>query len=177
MRDTAAMDDLDGRRDVKPDQRADQFIRLREVIEQPSIALEVLSNEPAQLCCDHRFPPRLLASKAGNDASAKETASSSALMSRSVIVLYVPTPQMFSYWQAAACPRAARKSATYRSPRSPILAALVPSVGTMMLQIKSLVREQVPMNARASEHRSRIPASHRRARKFERHNDCASLHQ
>jgi hypothetical protein len=28
------MDDLDGRRDVKPDQRADQFIRLREVIEE-----------------------------------------------------------------------------------------------------------------------------------------------
>jgi hypothetical protein len=31
---TAAMDDLDGRRDVKPDQRADQFMRLREVIEE-----------------------------------------------------------------------------------------------------------------------------------------------
>ena len=31
---TAAMDDLDGRRGVKPDQRADQFIRLREVIEE-----------------------------------------------------------------------------------------------------------------------------------------------
>jgi hypothetical protein len=31
---TAATDDLDGRRDVKPDQRADQFIRLREVIEE-----------------------------------------------------------------------------------------------------------------------------------------------
>ena len=31
---TAAMDDLEGRRDVKPDQRADQFIRLREVIEE-----------------------------------------------------------------------------------------------------------------------------------------------
>ena len=30
---TAAMDDLEGRRDVKPDQRVDQFIRLREVIE------------------------------------------------------------------------------------------------------------------------------------------------
>jgi hypothetical protein len=30
---TAAMDDLDGRRDVKPDQRVDQFMRLREVIE------------------------------------------------------------------------------------------------------------------------------------------------
>jgi hypothetical protein len=31
---TAAMDDLDGRRDVNPDQRADQFIRLGEVIEE-----------------------------------------------------------------------------------------------------------------------------------------------
>ena len=31
---TAAMDDLDGRRDVKPDERADQFIRLREAIEE-----------------------------------------------------------------------------------------------------------------------------------------------
>jgi hypothetical protein len=31
---TAAMDDLEGKRDVKPDQRVDQFMRLREVIEQ-----------------------------------------------------------------------------------------------------------------------------------------------
>jgi hypothetical protein len=31
---TAAMDDLDGRRDVKSGQRIDQFIRLREVIEE-----------------------------------------------------------------------------------------------------------------------------------------------
>ena len=31
---TAAMDDLDGSRNVKPDQRADQFIRLRDVIEE-----------------------------------------------------------------------------------------------------------------------------------------------
>jgi hypothetical protein len=31
---TAAMDDLEGRRDVKPDQRIDQFMRLREVIEE-----------------------------------------------------------------------------------------------------------------------------------------------
>ena len=30
---TAAMDDLDGSRNVKPDQRADQFVRLRDVIE------------------------------------------------------------------------------------------------------------------------------------------------
>jgi hypothetical protein len=31
---TAAMDDLEGRRDVKSEQRADQFIRLREIIEE-----------------------------------------------------------------------------------------------------------------------------------------------
>ncbi|MSO67033.1 MAG: DUF1488 domain-containing protein [Pseudolabrys sp.] len=31
---TAAMDDLEGRRDVKPDQRVEQFMRLREVIEE-----------------------------------------------------------------------------------------------------------------------------------------------
>ena len=31
---TAAMDDLEGRRDVRPDQRVDQFMRLREVIEE-----------------------------------------------------------------------------------------------------------------------------------------------
>ena len=31
---TAAMDDLDGSRNVKPDQRADQFVRLRDVIEE-----------------------------------------------------------------------------------------------------------------------------------------------
>ena len=31
---TTAMDDLEGRRDVKPEQRVDQYIRLREVIEE-----------------------------------------------------------------------------------------------------------------------------------------------
>jgi hypothetical protein len=31
---TAAMDDLEGSRDVKPDQRVDQFMRLREIIEE-----------------------------------------------------------------------------------------------------------------------------------------------
>jgi hypothetical protein len=31
---TAAMDDLEGGRNVKPDQRVDQFARLREVIEE-----------------------------------------------------------------------------------------------------------------------------------------------
>ena len=31
---SAAMDDLEGKRDVKPDQRVDQFMRLREAIEE-----------------------------------------------------------------------------------------------------------------------------------------------
>jgi hypothetical protein len=31
---TAAMDDLEGRRDIKSDQRIEQFIRLREIIEE-----------------------------------------------------------------------------------------------------------------------------------------------
>ena len=31
---TAAMDDLEGRRDVKPEERVDQFMRLREIIEE-----------------------------------------------------------------------------------------------------------------------------------------------
>lgn len=31
---TAAMDDLEGKRDMKPHQRIDQFMRLREVIEE-----------------------------------------------------------------------------------------------------------------------------------------------
>ena len=31
---TAAMDDLEGRRDVKPEERVGQFMRLREVIEE-----------------------------------------------------------------------------------------------------------------------------------------------
>jgi hypothetical protein len=31
---TAAMDDLEGKRDMKPHQRVDQFMRLREVIEE-----------------------------------------------------------------------------------------------------------------------------------------------
>jgi hypothetical protein len=31
---TAAMDDLEGKHDVKPDQRVDQFVRLRDAIEE-----------------------------------------------------------------------------------------------------------------------------------------------
>ncbi len=31
---TAAMDDLEGRRDVRPDERVGQFVRLRDVIEE-----------------------------------------------------------------------------------------------------------------------------------------------
>jgi hypothetical protein len=43
---TAAMDDLEGRRDVRPDQREDQFVRLREVIEER--ASRKFLEEPAQ---------------------------------------------------------------------------------------------------------------------------------
>jgi hypothetical protein len=39
------------------------------------------------------------------------------VISRSAMVLYVPTPQVSRYWQAAACPRAAGKSAAYQSLR------------------------------------------------------------
>src|SRR5712692_3412553 len=86
--------------------------------------------------------------------------------SRSAIVHYVPTPQIIGYWQAAACPRAARKSATYRSPRSRILAALVPSVGTMTIQIGFGSRAGA-MNAQASSitHEPCVSS------KVERHND------
>jgi hypothetical protein len=43
---TAAMDDLEGRRDVRPDQRVDQFMRLRKVIEER--AARKLFEEQAQ---------------------------------------------------------------------------------------------------------------------------------
>ena len=43
---TAAMDDLEGRGDVKPDRRVDQFLRLREVIEER--ASRKLFDEQAQ---------------------------------------------------------------------------------------------------------------------------------
>ena len=50
---TAAMDDLEGRRDVKPDQRVDQFMRLREVIEKRAtrkfIEEQPQSNRPVLL--------------------------------------------------------------------------------------------------------------------------------
>jgi hypothetical protein len=43
---TAAMDDLEDRRDVRPDQRVDQFMRLRVVIEER--ASRKFFEEPAQ---------------------------------------------------------------------------------------------------------------------------------
>ena len=84
-------------------------------------------------CGRDPVPPEAATSglTSGRRRQHQRNASSSAIISRSAIVLHVPTPQIFSYWQATACPRAARKSATYRSPRSPILAALVPSVDTI----------------------------------------------
>jgi uncharacterized protein DUF1488 len=50
---TAAMDDLEGRRDVRSDQRVDQFMRLREVIEERASRKffeQVQADRP--WCCD-----------------------------------------------------------------------------------------------------------------------------
>jgi Protein of unknown function (DUF1488) len=51
---TAAMDDLEGRRDVRPDQRVDQFMRLREVIEERASRkfFESRSRSTDPWCCD-----------------------------------------------------------------------------------------------------------------------------
>src|SRR5437879_5427664 len=46
-----------------------------------------------------------------------------------------PTPHIVSYRQAVVCPRAAQKSATYRSLRFIQVAALVPSAGTITLKM------------------------------------------
>ena len=43
---TAAMDDLEGKRDVKADQRVDQFVRLRDAIEER--AARKFFEEPAE---------------------------------------------------------------------------------------------------------------------------------
>ena len=51
---TAAMDDLEGRRELKSDQRVDQFIRLREVIEERASRkfFEEQAHTDRPLCCD-----------------------------------------------------------------------------------------------------------------------------
>ena len=50
---TAAMDDLEGKRDVKADQRVDQFMRLREAIEERAsrkfFEEQAQSNQPVVL--------------------------------------------------------------------------------------------------------------------------------
>jgi hypothetical protein len=51
---TAAMDDLEGRRDVRSDQRVDQFMRLREVIEERASRkfFEEQARPTDPWCCD-----------------------------------------------------------------------------------------------------------------------------
>src|SRR5476649_1973719 len=51
---TAAMDDLEGRRDVRPDQRVDQFMRLREVIEERASSkfFEERPSPTDPFCCE-----------------------------------------------------------------------------------------------------------------------------
>ena len=54
---TAAMDDLEGRRDVSADQRIDQFMRLREAIEERASRkfIEGSSSRPATGVAIQRF--------------------------------------------------------------------------------------------------------------------------
>ena len=64
-----------------------------------------------------------------------------------------PRPHISGYRQAAACPRAAKKQ-TYRSLRFPTVAALVPSTGSITLQIElrsdaGAVSPRHPVSARA----------------------------
>src|SRR5207245_3341444 len=51
---TAAMDDLEGKRDVKADQRVDQFVRLRDAIEERASRkfFEGPVEAKDQWCCD-----------------------------------------------------------------------------------------------------------------------------
>jgi len=48
----------------------------------------------------------------------------------------ITAPHILSYWQAAACPRVAKKTVTCRNLRSLQVAAQVPSAGTITLQIE-----------------------------------------
>ena len=52
---TTAMDDIEGKRNVRPDQRVDQFMRLREVIEERAsrkfFEEKAQTDRPDQWCC------------------------------------------------------------------------------------------------------------------------------
>jgi hypothetical protein len=58
------------------------------------------------------------------------------LISRPAIVLYVRYPTSSDTGKQPACRRAAQKTQTYRSLRFPAVAALVPSAGTITLEIE-----------------------------------------
>ena len=77
----------------------------------------------------------------------KKPTSSSALMSRFRHCAYVPTPQVLKYSADDGLSESCPKTATHRCPRSPILAAPVPSVGTVTLQVEFGSRAGA-MNAR-----------------------------
>jgi len=84
------------------------------------------------------------------------------IISQSPIVLYVWTPHLKRYWQAAACPRAARKIGDV--PKSPVPHISSPGAVGRHNDTSNRVwfASRCPSNARASEHRSRAPVSHRR---------------
>jgi hypothetical protein len=135
----------------------------------PSISIRSASDFPRRELL--RAPPL---PKAANDISTKETASSSTLMSQSAIVLYVPTPQMFDTGKqrhARELPENRRRTEV----PGHVLAALVPSAGTMILQIECGSRA----GAMRPCIRAQTRAPHRRAGqyRFKRHNDRPLLRQ
>ena len=157
---------------------------LRELLLQSLRVLSIQRGDALESAFPYRelqgTPPQPPASQAGTTPAPKKSLRHGFNVSIRHCALRPDTPSVW-YRQAAACLRAAQKSATYRSPRSPYLAALVPSVGTVILRYFKLEfgSRAGATNARASEHCSRAPASHRRARQytFERLNDRSLLHQ
>ena len=69
---TAAMDDLEGKHDVKADQRVDQFVRLRDAIEERASRkfFEGQSGLKGRWCCD----PTISSSSTSSPAAAISSA-------------------------------------------------------------------------------------------------------
>jgi hypothetical protein len=110
---------------------------LRELLLQSLRVLSIQRGDALESAFPYRelqgTPPQPPASQAGTTPAPKKSLGHGFNVSIRHCALRPDAPSVW-YRQAAACLRAAQKSATYRSPRSPYLAALVPSVGTVILR-------------------------------------------
>jgi hypothetical protein len=110
---------------------------LRELLLQSLRVLSIQRGDALESAFPYRelqgTPPQPPASQAGTTPAPKKSLRHGFNVSIRHCALRPDTPSV-CYRQAAACLRAAQKSATYRSPRSPYLAALVPPVGTVILR-------------------------------------------